>query len=212
MRILFIAFLISSIFGCLQFSQRIETENDLHEEIQTQFGKKICFEFESRQINGKQIGHSENRYDSALEERYYRYEQIIRSLLIEKASLYACGNDNASNSKILISFNWNIKPDCINKNVSEEFNGCRVWNFVSGLTFGVIPFWGPATSEIALRLNSYGSKKYQYNPRVYTIISVFLLPIFWINVFYSAPEESIRQSIELFLMESGLSRTSDKPK
>ncbi|XDD52176.1 hypothetical protein AB3N59_19665 [Leptospira sp. WS92.C1] len=165
-----------------------------------------CFEFDSEEINGNPIKHNSDRYESAIEKKYYSYRQIIEDKFVQRTGFQKCQTGILSNSKVYISFHWNTNPDCARKKMAEEFNGCQVWNLFSGITFGIIPFWGSTTSEVSFKLFNSNSKsvKFIYNSSVYIVVSVLLLPVSWINLIRSVPEESLVQTVDDFLMDAGI--------
>ncbi|EMP02511.1 hypothetical protein [Leptospira santarosai] len=206
----FILALVLVLFGCLQFTKNPDVKIENLNDSQGKYSKLICYEFNSQKINGNDIKRSDNRFDLALETRYFEYQKLIRTILREKAFLEQCVDGKSVSQKILISFDWNINPDCTRKNESGDFNGCQIWNFMSGLTLGIIPFWGSTTSEIEFKIVDPDFKNYKYSSRVYTIISIFLLPVSWIHFIRSASEQSISQCVDLFLVESGLLNVAER--
>ncbi|RHX83934.1 hypothetical protein DLM75_23605 [Leptospira stimsonii] len=196
------------LLGCLQFKQTLKQESGKQQQILNFSQEKYCFEFNSEQINGKQIEHNVDRYQFAIEKRYYSYRQSIEGGLIEKVGIKKCEIGSLSRSKIKISFNWNTDPDCVRRQSPEEFKGCQIWNFLAGSTLGIIPFWGSTTSEISFRIYESNLEKaqYIYKPSVYIVFSILLLPVTWVNLIRSVPEDTFEQTIELFLADSGLSQ------
>ncbi|WP_249262328.1 hypothetical protein [Leptospira alexanderi] len=199
-----------TLYGCLQFPQvstpQIGNESNLDGLSQDE----VCIEYISETMNGRTLEATLKLSEKAYFDLFYKIKNEIQNHFNENSEIRNCYIGFKARAKILISLEINLNADCTRKQSVDEFNGCEIWGFLTGLTLGIVPFWGRSTSEIRFEIVDAENRKrkYQYQPSVYTITHILLFPFAWINLIRSMPEAPFRQSVELFFLDSGLKKNS----
>ncbi|RHX83931.1 hypothetical protein [Leptospira stimsonii] len=196
-----------ALFGCLQFPN-VPTRPVQIERVTPNFDQNdICYEFGSQTMNGRTLEENLKKFGGKAHVDFLNeIKTEIQKYLVENSRVNHCQIELKTIVKILISLNINSYADCSIKQNADNLNGCEIWFFFSGLTLGVIPFWGTSTSEIRFEVIDTKNQvfSYPYRPSIFAITHILLLPLSWINLLRGMPAAPFKQSVELFLFDSGL--------
>ncbi|AVV51169.1 hypothetical protein [Leptospira santarosai] len=209
-RIKFLFLSSLTFFGCLQFSNVPTRQVQIESNVPNLSQNDICYEYVLQTMNGRTLEENLKRFGGKAHVDFFnRIQSEVQGYLNENLQIAYCQKRFKTRAKILISLNVNSYADCSKKQNVEDFNGCEIWGSLSGITLGVIPFWGTSTSEIGFEIVDSENKiyKYCYQPSFFTITHILLLPLAWINLVRNMPETPFKQSVELFLIDSGLRKS-----
>ncbi|TGK20251.1 hypothetical protein [Leptospira stimsonii] len=196
-----------AFYGCLQFPNTPMRKVSIESGMPSLNQNDICYEFVLQTMNGKTLEANLKNYGGkAYVDFFNKVKNGIQNYLNENSRINHCRNELKSKSKIFISLEINSYADCSKKINAEDFNGCEIWGTLTGVTLGVIPFWGTSTSEIRFEIVDEKNQmyKYSYQPSFFSITHILLLPLTWINWIRNMPETPFKNSVELFLIDSGL--------
>ncbi|WP_232423440.1 hypothetical protein [Leptospira weilii] len=200
------------IFGCLYIPQTpVQFKSDekiLHRSERTH----VCFEYKSERIDGISIEEFKKLNGDVYVGQYFKIKKSLETNFVNRIGISTCDGTTLYEFKIIISIDINFKMDCSVEADSTKWNGCQFWGFLSGLTLTMIPFWGISTSEVKYEVIGLDNRKYFYiyKPSIFSFFQIILIPISWINLFNGGREVSFAKSVDLFLIDSGLTTLQNK--